>query len=148
VLCAYDPTNLQNELYNSSDSGTRDHAGGAVKFTVPTIADGLVFGGGEYALAIYGLLAGVTNPAAPSNLVAQPLAANQISVSWQNNSASGSGFTLERCTDGTNFKAVASIRPYADRPGGHEHGSGRAVPRVRKLPCPDRDFVQPERRQS
>jgi hypothetical protein len=56
VLHAYDATNVANELYNSSQAGTRDQAGLALKFTVPTIANGRVFASTANELDIYGLL--------------------------------------------------------------------------------------------
>lgn len=56
VLHAYDAGNIANELYNSADSGSRDQAGQALKFTVPTIANGKVFVPTASELDIYGLL--------------------------------------------------------------------------------------------
>jgi hypothetical protein len=57
VLHAYDANNVANELYNSAQAGSRDTAGLALKFTVPTIANGRVFVPTTSELDIYGLLA-------------------------------------------------------------------------------------------
>jgi outer membrane protein assembly factor BamB len=56
VLRAYDANNLASEIYNSEQNPGRDHAGLAVKFTVPTVADGHVFVGAANQVAMYGLL--------------------------------------------------------------------------------------------
>src|ERR1043166_1224761 len=55
VLHAYDGSTL-TELYNSTQAGTRDQAGKALKFTSPTIANGHVYVGTAKQLNVYGLL--------------------------------------------------------------------------------------------
>jgi hypothetical protein len=57
VLRAYDATNVATELYNSTQAPlSRDAAGGAVKFAVPTIANGRVYVPNSNQVTVYGLL--------------------------------------------------------------------------------------------
>jgi|SRR5579862_6456993 len=56
VLRAYQANDLGTELYNSQQNPSRDNPGDAVKFVIPTIADGHVFVGAENQVSVYGLL--------------------------------------------------------------------------------------------
>jgi hypothetical protein len=55
ILRAYDASNISNELYESTQAGSRDTAGLALKFTVPTIAAGRVIVGTTNELDVYGV---------------------------------------------------------------------------------------------
>lgn len=60
VLYAFDATNVANQLYSSEDSGTRDIAGLAVKFTVPLVVNSQVYVGAQGEVDVYGLLGAQT----------------------------------------------------------------------------------------
>ena len=55
ILHAYAATNVAFEIYSSANAGTRDQLGGAVKFAVPTVANGKVYVGTQYGLSVFGL---------------------------------------------------------------------------------------------
>ena len=56
ILRAYDANNLSKPLYASNQAGPRDTAGGGVKFSTPTIANGHVYLGTQFEVDVYGLL--------------------------------------------------------------------------------------------
>jgi hypothetical protein len=54
-LRAYDARNVAIELYDSGHAGTRDRAAPGTKFSVPTVANGMVYFGTQTELEAYGL---------------------------------------------------------------------------------------------
>lgn len=78
VLRAYNANNLSTELYDSNQNSGRDEAGPAVKFTPPTIADGLVFVAAESEVDMYGLLQPASARRVPhASAVTHPLTSNK-----------------------------------------------------------------------
>jgi hypothetical protein len=56
VLHAVDAANVANELWNSEQNSGRDRAGLALRFNIPTIANGHVYIGAKREVDVYGLL--------------------------------------------------------------------------------------------
>jgi hypothetical protein len=60
VLYANDAANVAHELYNSEQNSGRDRAGTALRFNIPTVANGRVYVGTKRQVDVYGLF-----PSAP-----------------------------------------------------------------------------------
>jgi hypothetical protein len=56
VLYAYDATDVAHELYNSEQNPSRDRAGLALRFNIPTVMNGRVYVGAKREVDVYGLL--------------------------------------------------------------------------------------------
>jgi hypothetical protein len=65
ILQAHSASNVAITLYSSATNAARDAAGVAVKFTVPTVANGKVYVGTSTELDIYGLINGNNQTTAP-----------------------------------------------------------------------------------
>ena len=65
ILEAHDASNVATTLYSSATVADRDTAGSAVHFSVPTIANGMVYVGTTNQLNVYGLLSNGTQTSRP-----------------------------------------------------------------------------------
>ena len=107
VLYAFDPNNLANELWDSTQAASnRDQAGNAVKFVVPTVANGKVYVGGVNNLTVYGLLSLAPAAAAPTFSPAPGGYATPQTVSI---SDSTSGATIYYTLNGTTPTTSSSV---------------------------------------
>lgn len=55
ILRAYNATNIAQVYYDSSRNRSRDNPGGAVKYTVPVVANGKVYVPAQFAVSVYGV---------------------------------------------------------------------------------------------
>ncbi|HZV36376.1 MAG TPA: PA14 domain-containing protein [Verrucomicrobiae bacterium] len=100
ILHAYVATNVAHELYNSSQNLSRDNPGGAVKFSVPTVANGKVYVGTEYQLSVFGLGAFLPAPTIQPN---GGVFTNSITISFSDSIAGASFYyTLDGSIPTTN----------------------------------------------
>ena len=119
ILRAYDPVNLQNVLYDSSQAANnRDAAGTAIKWTVPVVVNGHVYVGGVNTVTVYGELnsiPAVTITANPTSIA--PGASSTLGVTASNatqvtvSGSDGSSYTLSP-TGGTQQVTPSATTTY------------------------------------
>jgi hypothetical protein len=56
TLSAYDAENIAHQLYSSEQNASRDRAGLALRFNIPTVVNGHVYVGAKREVDVYGLL--------------------------------------------------------------------------------------------
>ncbi len=107
VLTASRAADVTTEIYASDQTGSRDRLPAGVKFTTPTIANGKVYVGGQFAVSVFGLFpAATTAPAAPSGLTATTISATEIDLAWTDNATNATGVKIERSTDNSTFTQI------------------------------------------
>ena len=108
-LHAYSTLSLSTELWNSGPGSIA-----AVKFAVPTVANGQVFVGTQDSLQVFGLTGASTPaqaPSAPANLSAQALSGSSVELDWTDSTVSpnfATNYAIQESTDGINFTTVAN----------------------------------------
>jgi hypothetical protein len=109
-LRVYDAQDLTQEYWNSDMEQSRDNLGPVVKFTTPTVADGLVFVGTTRGVYAYGGAPPPPSPpSAPTNLAALALSSTDVALTWVIHGTNQAGYVIEDSTDGEAYNQVATL---------------------------------------
>jgi len=119
VLAAYNATNLLSEIYNSGLAGTRDRLTNGVKFALPTVANGKVYAGGQYSVAVFGLFPGNASFLATSFSANEAAGTATISVRRTGGSYGAAQVTYATvaggtATEGVDYSAASGTLSWAD----------------------------------
>jgi hypothetical protein len=106
ILLAYDATNLANTLYSSNTNPARDNPGLALKFTVPTIANGKVYVGTSGQLSFYGLLGSAQTAPAP---IISPASSTYSGTQTVTITDAVAGATIYYTTDGSAPTSASTV---------------------------------------
>ncbi|HLZ91729.1 MAG TPA: chitobiase/beta-hexosaminidase C-terminal domain-containing protein [Candidatus Acidoferrum sp.] len=102
---AHDATNVFKLLYSSDQDVSRDNPGPAVKFTVPTVANGKVYVPAEYQISVFGLLNGETQASAPAiSPASESFSTSSLTVTMTD---STTGATIHYTTNGSTPTAAS-----------------------------------------
>ena len=104
TLQAHDALNVTKLLYSSDQDLARDNPGPAVKFTVPTVANGKVYVGAEYQVSVFGLLNGSTQAAAPAISPASQSFTSSVTVTMTDTTT---GASIHYTTNGSTPTAAS-----------------------------------------